>query len=682
MSVNNNREFTESEALTFAFSDLFWPKQLPQSQNTELFRITNEFSTYLKHNHPEISRNIVFFLNPSEHTACAIHKALLASTSSQIVFVYVAKQNAAIYFHRFDETEFQISSFHVTCPARDVYQPNQIVIKIPTRTIQVDIQQITHVWLEQLITLSTHVMDSAMQHSRKAGAVHQEDRDVANPRFIHEFLLGVLNGKAIECTSSITKKVRDTVLWNNADLPYRRSGAWLAMKAALHVRYPQQYKSIMIHFMCVFLRKYSGTRALNDEQIFQCVVKISRRMKKCSNDTLNWLTAYQQNECKDILRQSTEQMQVRWNNVMDAEKAELNIINDEHYSMQHPYPKLFESSEQKGSVCKYQTPIKSVWKLGDSIDKSVLYEVEQWVTSQMMSNQNSNVTISRLSHVLNGYIAVASGYYAQDPYHYSRMLLTVLTIVVLMHRKAIDWDTKKLLRKYSFPTNIAPIFEHLLLRQLKEINQAISVKKYVDSFESFRHSFDETAKENTLDVEYTKNDESLKALLARIHRKYQKEKQHKLKEIERTKREYQSLQEEIRRLKAQSCECGGYYDWQHRYHSTTCYRCQEKQRKEKQSRQMKIKVHEKYLPETSYKQYAIAFELETPSPLQHLRNAICKFQQLICDRQHTGRISVKKEWKSILQGRGVTFAGSGSNILSLGSNIKLVSQSHYANKHI
>eukprot|EP01083_Nonionella_stella_P050050 133267_1 len=154
-------------------------------------------------------------------------------------------------------------------------------------------------------------------------------------------------------SSSITKKVRDTVLWSHTNLPYRRSGAWLAMKAVLHVCYPQQYKGIMIHFMCTFLRKYSGALGLNDEQIFQCVVKISRRIKKLSKNTLS---KSQQNECKHVLRQASEQMQSRWNNIMDAEKADLNIVNDEHYSTRHPYPTLFEPSEQKESTFKHQTP--------------------------------------------------------------------------------------------------------------------------------------------------------------------------------------------------------------------------------------------------------------------------------------------------------------------------------------
>ena len=74
-----------------------------------------------------------------------------------------------------------------------------------------------------------------------------EIREVSNPKFIHVWLLNVIdNSKEYSNEIVIEKKIRDVVMWNKALKPWRRSGAWFCIKGMFH------------YYLCVNYGKEKG----------------------------------------------------------------------------------------------------------------------------------------------------------------------------------------------------------------------------------------------------------------------------------------------------------------------------------------------------------------------------------------------------------------------------------------
>ena len=68
----------------------------------------------------------------------------------------------------------------------------------------------------------------------KAGLSTVETRDTADPGLISSMLAALLeaNGRRVSPTT-LKKRVHDDVLWNSADMPWRRLPFWLTLRVTL-----------------------------------------------------------------------------------------------------------------------------------------------------------------------------------------------------------------------------------------------------------------------------------------------------------------------------------------------------------------------------------------------------------------------------------------------------------------
>lgn len=109
--------------------------------------------------------------------------------------------------------------------------------------------------------LSCETPSESKPISRKASSNQVEIRDTIHPKFVTEYLMGMLRaiGDPYD-PQRVHKHTRDDVLWKSALSPWRRSSLWLLLRIAMHttlVIYHNQdgYKSFMIYFLARILNQ-------------------------------------------------------------------------------------------------------------------------------------------------------------------------------------------------------------------------------------------------------------------------------------------------------------------------------------------------------------------------------------------------------------------------------------------
>src|SRR3989440_504515 len=96
--------------------------------------------------------------------------------------------------------------------------------------------------------------------ARKAGRMHDEDRDITHPRIVTELFMAFLRpvGKPVD-VSRLWKNTREEVIWLDSRLPWRRSPMWLLVRVAMQLVFSRStvsskslgdlYKTFMVFLM-------------------------------------------------------------------------------------------------------------------------------------------------------------------------------------------------------------------------------------------------------------------------------------------------------------------------------------------------------------------------------------------------------------------------------------------------
>ena len=193
------------------------------------------------------------------------------------------------------------SDIIITIPSVSTYIPNESLIGSPSfSTIVSD--------------LTNNPFDETMAHSKKKGESVQEIREVQDPKLVNEWLLYAISGDCppSQTPKSITKKVRDDVIWHQAYSPFRRSGMWMCIKFVLHIYFCHFlededgniegsicYKILMVDFMSDLIEFSKNDDSIDHDLNVQVIGKIARRLYK-----LNTLIMKTKNtELKEIFRE-------------------------------------------------------------------------------------------------------------------------------------------------------------------------------------------------------------------------------------------------------------------------------------------------------------------------------------------------------------------------------------------
>src|SRR5579859_7070458 len=87
-----------------------------------------------------------------------------------------------------------------------------------------------------LAKMSHQLVVGTKPRAKKAGRLHDEDRDTIHPHIVTELFMGFL-GPAAEPVdvSRLWKNTREEVMWHDSLLPWRRSPMWLLVRVAMQL---------------------------------------------------------------------------------------------------------------------------------------------------------------------------------------------------------------------------------------------------------------------------------------------------------------------------------------------------------------------------------------------------------------------------------------------------------------
>ena len=189
---------------------------------------------------PTILQHAIQKLQPGEFLALYIRKQ-----NAGLIIEYLAnsQREAATATNPVESSGnvISISTFPASLPSKTVVTSiNGCLMEYPETSVLVEKSALllSNEFSKQISALTADMCPLAMPKSRKNNVEVVEERDVSSPVMISKLMSLALTNSKSECNlgmKRITKKVRDEVVWNNARLPFRRSGLYMTMKVALQL---------------------------------------------------------------------------------------------------------------------------------------------------------------------------------------------------------------------------------------------------------------------------------------------------------------------------------------------------------------------------------------------------------------------------------------------------------------
>ncbi|KAJ4329353.1 hypothetical protein N0V84_000248 [Fusarium piperis] len=214
--------------------------------------------------------------------------------------LHVAQQNAALLIHRDASGENVIfESFQVSAPVRDVLNANHaLACDFPGRAVEVPLHIFNDASFQEnladfLEQSSTEAFDQFAARASKGGESVVETRDCPNPALVNDMLMSLLEGLGKPTTvRQIRKRVRDDVVLDSSEVPWRRSPYWLVLRVAAGRHLTNMfederngrvcYKFLICVVLGYLLRECVGS--LDPEMTLILQAKLCRRLAKLESE--------------------------------------------------------------------------------------------------------------------------------------------------------------------------------------------------------------------------------------------------------------------------------------------------------------------------------------------------------------------------------------------------------------
>ncbi|TGJ86351.1 hypothetical protein E0Z10_g2449 [Xylaria hypoxylon] len=495
---------------------------------------------------------------------------------------------------------------------------------------------------ETLATMSHQPAYGTTPKVKKAGQMHQEDRDTTHPKMVTELLAAYLRsvGDMVE-VSSILKNTREAVLWKDARSPWHRSALWLLTRVALELFFSRResdlatadtYKNYMLLFMGYILlkaRKYE----ISTDLVWSIKAKLTRRRLKlgaCGHPgVLRFVDGVLSAAGADLERrwsriQSNESILHDFSDLKDLPAAQdtnihleeldeyLEAIEKREYCTQSP--KLVTSCP----LPDFTTPLHKSFNEFPSATPTIfkLLKFESWVESSLdawlTTNLSNKQTCEELKSVIESYHAHAVTQYQDNPEAMSVMFLTIMRLWVALDQSAISHCI--LLADYAphFPVEILwklILPEKCQMKRLQSIEQHLAYRSSQAKF-SADHIFYFYGKMDCFAVRYFNQSVEHQNMLSDIERRAEASKDQKCVELTEKRNDYQQHLEQYDRLECQYTErLNNRTGAVRQKHKPSCERCKHKVVMDA----MKIQLHEWPLPENKNEAKTVVFELLVPA---------------------------------------------------------------------
>ncbi|KAL1736788.1 hypothetical protein EV714DRAFT_242226 [Schizophyllum commune] len=583
--------------------------------------------------------------------------------AGDVLALHIGAQNAGVILRKVSGQELTFESFFASLPAATVTgTKGKVVAQFPSSPrlpFPADPELIA-VLCGYLAEMHTLEFPDALPKTKKAGNTQAEYRDSTNPWYITDFVTSVVRsfsadkpGDTLPHTDYIVKRLGDHVLWENAELPWRRSPILLVLKVALQSTLsgiPTQYgyKAFMVFMLSRLTSEAAAAGSIADDVLHVMASKIAQRVYKLraavSADRFPIDDVLRENEAIDRL------LQAHWKAVQQEEAQPIDlspptpeeIAEAKVLSLEHSRAYLdeviarderlkqasstfdaahFEAGLKKSSRRNGCSPPR-VFSPGDDLCDvlEALHDVSEWLESDRplawMDTTNHDARLPVIRDLLECGLDVLSRFMKlgndSDPELFSLALLNVLDLWVFMDKTAVD--EIPLLAQYEPELTVEPLAA-LLLRRKGSMERLIAIERYIRG----RSDNASCGSVYTLDpnghcgsafgARYAAADSELCRLRHRVMEAGERAKTAKRREHEDLEQKCSDLKSRARLLSheyyKETNRWGGSWD----VHATSwCDKCS----LEKEADNLKITVFEEPLPKDPHLANALVFEMSVP----------------------------------------------------------------------
>ncbi|KAL1792497.1 hypothetical protein ACET3X_009004 [Alternaria dauci] len=549
----------------------------------------------------------------------------------------------------------------------------------------------------------------------KAAATIPEIRDTSDPALISGLLMAILeaNGTAVS-VPCLRKRVRDTVVFDNALRPWRRSAFYLVLRVAVQ-RYLYHhlgaevgrlyYKTLMCLLHAQLLENVLKRIPL--DAVFSFRQKLGRRLAKLTSDVhgasrsstgrcTNLLSSFE-GSFETILATTGGYLKRVWRNHRESRERSIPLLR------QFAHPREFQlrmtnsgrflrdvlsarptiskseertSTEHLQSYLQSKASVKPYMKAVSShIASSKL--VEDVILPAKQSTQSEGLLVIQMSRVICEYVARISAMDQAYLNQKSQHLLHVMELWVLMDRDAVA--CYPLLEEYH-PGFDADILDPIQLLTREETIRGQEVRKYLHSRYRARSNaesktiFDDPA-DDCFAAQYFDREDlqgELPVIREKIERaaeiacdaksiEWEEKSQHHAQTIDKRNEKECIYDTFIGRDGMTQSRHRRPCDW-HELHN--------------EAKAIRIRIHEHPLPSYEPAVKAALFELQCPKVFAAYRDATWLLLSTLCHQttEKLDRISLVREYSQLRQ-----YVNETSCQVTLGSHKKAHLECHYAN---
>ncbi|TDL21943.1 hypothetical protein BD410DRAFT_828691 [Rickenella mellea] len=573
-------------------------------------------------------------------------------------------QNAGIIIRKGEDAAV-IECFEVSPTAEAVTGTiGKLLCYYPASAVSVplkhfDDESFRHEFANFLSHMDVDVIEDAVPVTVKAESTVTETRDTTDPRYITQLLVGILRGIGQPVDfQRIQKRIGDEVLWDNANLPWRRSSLWLVIRVALQTSLRSagdtSYKSFMAFLMSDILR--AAVPHGLDSDLLHCMrAKVARRLFKIGNaapefviervsSAVEEVSMVLNERWESIQKEHVKALTPRWApDELDFQAdTELSLHNRKDYisqvldhSLHSSVPMEFVPQEvHRNRNASDFTDFLSDddWSTAFAVDpiitltdfeESVRINLDTWVSHHIHAKNSYEV----VGKCIIRYEGKASQCYKSNPEALSVMFLTVFDLWVGLDQIATTQFT--LLKDY-LPEVPLELLTRLLLRKSEHLDQLARIEGYIRRrcSRAVRRSsiFSDDITTQTIAVRHFSESDSLKALKCRIELDADTERKSRCSELRRLNEKHKQLTKDADGLEHSYVVRYNRWGDPYNYHDDYCSKCA----LEKEARNLSINVHEWPLPKEELRAQAVVFELECPAPYRTWRNITYRILHDIC----------------------------------------------------
>ncbi|RSL92517.1 hypothetical protein CEP52_013761 [Fusarium oligoseptatum] len=580
--------------------------------------------------------------------------------------LHITQQNAALLIHRDASGEKIIfESFQVSAPVRDVLNATHALTwDFPGRAVSVPLNIFNDASFQENLSdfldqSSTEVFDQFAARATKGGQSVVEARDCPNPALVNDMLMSLLEGLGNPTTvRQIRKRVRDDVVLDSSDIPWRRSPYWLILRvtaarllSAMLEDTNEGIGRVYYKFLiCVVLANLLGesVQSLHPEMTLILQAKLCRRLAKLESEK-NAVSGRLRLAYEDLfsatraffegtVERTKREVVAQWENYKASIVRQIPLLpgraprDDLSLRLPNSGPILLDllSKRSMDPGCGVRLDIPSLQE--GTISQvneltaqymALIHHDDNFIVPLKDPSRDSELACIEFSTSINNYLTKGESAYRDDPLLMSRYLLRLFELWVKMDRAAIH--SCPLLKDYH-PVFVPHALDVLCLMTMEEMERLAHVQQYIAARVNAHTKHGETIFSNPRNesafahdfVYETTAGESMVELIEEIEEASERSRESKESELEDLTEQYRTLTQEIQNV---SCTCtrlpGGKVD------SKGCQRC----KKRRARKALKIMIHEDFLPSNETCDdddahcAAIVYELRIPKYLAAYRQA-------------------------------------------------------------